>query len=60
MQFDTAVYRSANPLRGLKCALSVLGICSTDMTLPLQSYSQNERDQVEKYLQTVDVLKDPA
>lgn len=60
MQFDIAVYRSANPLRGLKCALSVLGICSTDMTPPLQSYSQKERDQVEKYLQTVDVLKDPA
>lgn len=60
MRFDIAVYRSANPLRGLKCALSVLGICSTDMTPPLQSYSQKERDQVEKYLQTVDVLKDPA
>jgi 2-dehydro-3-deoxy-D-pentonate aldolase len=60
MQFNTAVYRSANPLRGLKCALSILGICNTDLTLPLQPYSQNERDQVEKYLQTVDVLKDPA
>jgi len=60
VQFGTAVYRSANPLRGLKCALSVLGICSTDMTPPLQSYSQKEHDQVEKYLQTVDVLKDPA
>jgi 2-dehydro-3-deoxy-D-pentonate aldolase len=60
MQFDTAIYRSANPLRGLKCALSILGICGTDMTLPLQPYSQNERDQVENYLQTVDVLKDPA
>ena len=60
MQFDTAVYRSANPLRGIKCALSVLGICSTNMTLPLQPYSQNERDQAEKFLQTVDVFKDPA
>ena len=60
MQFDTAVYRSANPLRGIKCALSVLGICSTNMTLPLQPYSQNELDQVEKFLQTVDVFKDPA
>ena len=60
MQFDTGVFRSANPLRGLKCALSVLGICSTDMTQPLQPYSQNERDQVEKFLQTVDVFKDPA
>ena len=60
MQFDTAVYRSANPLRGLKCALSLVGMCGGDLTLPLQSYSQQERDQVQKYLQTVDVFKDPA
>jgi 4-hydroxy-tetrahydrodipicolinate synthase len=58
VQFDTAVYRSANPLRGLKCALSLLGICSSDLTLPLQPYSQEERDQVQKYLQTVDVLRE--
>jgi 4-hydroxy-tetrahydrodipicolinate synthase len=59
VQFDTAVYRSANPVRGLKCALSLLGISSSDLTPPLQPYSQDERDQVQKYLQTVDVLKDP-
>jgi 4-hydroxy-tetrahydrodipicolinate synthase len=60
VQFGTAVYRSANPLRGLKCALSVLGICNNNLTLPLQPYSQKERDQVEKYLQTVDLLNVPA
>ena len=63
MQFDNAVYRSArhssNPLRGLKCALSILGICSTDVTLPLRPYSSEERAQVEKYLQGVDVLTAP-
>jgi 4-hydroxy-tetrahydrodipicolinate synthase len=60
MQFDRAVYRSANPLRGMKCALSLLGICGGDLTSPLQPYSQQERDVVKKYLQTVDVLKDPV
>jgi 4-hydroxy-tetrahydrodipicolinate synthase len=60
MQFDRAVYHSANPLCGLKCALSLLGMCSSDLTPPLQTYSQQQRDQVEKYLQTVDVFKDPA
>jgi len=60
VQFDGAVYRSANPLRGIKCALSLLGICSNDLTPPLQPYSQQERDLVEKYLRTVDVLKNPA
>jgi 4-hydroxy-tetrahydrodipicolinate synthase len=58
VQFDTAVYRSANPVRGLKCALSLLGICSSDLTLPLQPHSQEERDQVQKYLQTVDVYRE--
>jgi 4-hydroxy-tetrahydrodipicolinate synthase len=60
MQFDRAIYHSANPLRGLKCALSLLEICSSDLTPPLQPYSQQERDLVAKYLGTVDVLKDPA
>jgi dihydrodipicolinate synthase/N-acetylneuraminate lyase len=60
MHFDRAVYRSANPLRGMKCALSLLGICGSDLTPPLQPYSQQERDVVKKYLQTVDVFKDPA
>jgi 4-hydroxy-tetrahydrodipicolinate synthase len=63
MQFDNAVYRSAhhpaNPLRGLKCALSILGICSTDLTPPLRPYSSEERELVEKYLQGVDVLAAP-
>jgi 4-hydroxy-tetrahydrodipicolinate synthase len=63
LQFDNAVYRSArhsaNPLRGLKCALSILGICSTDVALPLRPYSREEREQVEKYLQGVDVLSAP-
>jgi 4-hydroxy-tetrahydrodipicolinate synthase len=63
LQFDNAVYRSAqhpaNPLRGLKCALSILGICSADLSLPLRPYSREEREQVEKYLQGVDVLAAP-
>jgi 2-dehydro-3-deoxy-D-pentonate aldolase len=60
MQFDRAVYHSANPLCGLKCALSLLDICSNDLTPPLQPYSKLESDEVTKYLETVDVLKQPA
>jgi 4-hydroxy-tetrahydrodipicolinate synthase len=60
VEFDTAVYRSAahpaNPVRGLKCALSMMGICSSNLTLPLRPYSHEERDRVEKYLQGVDLL----
>jgi 4-hydroxy-tetrahydrodipicolinate synthase len=56
MQFASAVYRAPNPLRGLKCALSLLEICSDNLTPPLQLYSNQERDQVQNYLRTVDVL----
>lgn len=64
VQFDNAVYRAAahpaNPLRGLKCALSLMGICSDDLTLPLRPYSREERERVEKYLHQVDLLALPA
>lgn len=63
VQFDDAVYRSAdhatNPLRGLKCALSLLGICGTHLTPPLRPYSSHERNRVQEYLRGVDVLSAP-
>jgi 4-hydroxy-tetrahydrodipicolinate synthase len=63
VQFDTAVYRSANhpanPVRGLKCALSILGICGGGVTPPLPPYSRDERDCVEKYLRGVGLLSAP-
>lgn len=61
VQFDNAVYRSAaaNPVRGLKCALSLMGICSADLTPPLGPYTSKERELVEQYLRGVDVLSAP-
>jgi 4-hydroxy-tetrahydrodipicolinate synthase len=61
VQFDNAVYgdNAANPLCGLKCALSLMGICSTDLTPPLRAYSSKERDRVQQYLRGVDVLSAP-
>ena len=54
VRFDRVVYgcaeHNANPLRGLKCALSLLNICSDDLTPPFQPYVQNERAQVQDYL----------
>jgi 4-hydroxy-tetrahydrodipicolinate synthase len=58
IQFDNAVYRAAedphNPLRGLKAALSVMGICGTAMTPPLRPISNAERDGIGQYLQEVE------
>jgi 4-hydroxy-tetrahydrodipicolinate synthase len=58
IQFDNAVYRSAedphNPLRGLKAALSIMGICGVAMTPPLRPTSNAERDGIQRYLQEVE------
>ena len=61
VQFNDAIYRSAehNPLRGLKSALSVLGICGTHVTPPLRPYANAEQDRVQQYLLTVDVFAAP-
>jgi 4-hydroxy-tetrahydrodipicolinate synthase len=54
IEFDNAVYRSAedphNPLRGLKAALSIMGICGTAMNPPLRPISTREHDTIEQYL----------
>jgi 4-hydroxy-tetrahydrodipicolinate synthase len=59
IQFDNAVYRSAddpdNPLRGLKAALSILGICSAALTPPLRAISTGERERIQHYLRGVDL-----
>jgi 4-hydroxy-tetrahydrodipicolinate synthase len=56
IQFNNAVYRTAedphNPLRGLKAALSVMGICGTAMTPPLRPISTRERDGIQRYLES--------
>jgi dihydrodipicolinate synthase/N-acetylneuraminate lyase len=49
MAFGKAVNR-ANPLRGLKCGLGLLGICSSLLTEPLAPYSQEETESVERYI----------
>ena len=58
IQFDNAVYRVAedphNPLRGLKAALSIIGICGTAMTPPLRPISAMERDAIAQYLSGVE------
>jgi 4-hydroxy-tetrahydrodipicolinate synthase len=54
IQFDNALYRTAedphNPLRGLKAALSVMGICGEAMTPPLRPISTRERETIAQFL----------
>jgi 4-hydroxy-tetrahydrodipicolinate synthase len=37
-------------IKGLKCALSVAGICNDYMALPFRKYGKEERREIEKYL----------
>jgi 4-hydroxy-tetrahydrodipicolinate synthase len=63
VRFDNALYRSAdhaaNPVRGLKSALALMGICSADLTPPLRPYSSEEQARVQQYLRGVDPLSAP-
>jgi len=50
MAFGKAVNR-ANPLRGLKCGLELLGICSSLLTEPLAPYTEEESRSVAQYIE---------
>jgi 4-hydroxy-tetrahydrodipicolinate synthase len=58
IQFDNAVYRATedphNPLRALKAALSIIGICGEAMTPPLRPISTRERETIAQYLRGVE------
>jgi 4-hydroxy-tetrahydrodipicolinate synthase len=63
IQFNNAVYRAAedphNPLRALKAALSILGICGEPMTPPLRPISTRERETIAQYLRGVESTSAP-
>ncbi len=48
--FGRAIYHGNNPLRGLKCGLGLLGICSTTLSDPLADYSAEESTAVQQYI----------
>jgi len=58
IQFNNAVYRATedphNPLRALKAALSIMGICGEAMTPPLRPISTREREIIAQYLRGVE------
>ena len=48
--FGRAIYHGNNPLRGLKCGLQLLGICSGILSEPLADYSAEESAMVQQYI----------
>ncbi|MGE4587852.1 MAG: dihydrodipicolinate synthase family protein [Mangrovibacterium sp.] len=55
MQLNNTVYQVGNSysriVRGIKCGLSLMHICSEEMALPLFSFSREERAVIEEHIQ---------
>ncbi|MFW5774161.1 MAG: dihydrodipicolinate synthase family protein, partial [Tangfeifania sp.] len=59
MQISTTIYNVGNfgssYLKGLKCALSVLGLCSDFMAEPFHRFNEPERKKIEAALNALDL-----
>lgn len=44
-------------IKGIKCSLSLLGICNDAMAEPFHSFRQPERDQIKTHLQALNILQ---
>ena len=57
MQISTTVYRvgphDSSYLKGLKCAVSLMGICGDFMAEPFRSFGPDDREKVRKHLQAL-------
>lgn len=60
MQISSTIYRvnggASAYLRGLKCAVSLMGICADFMAEPFHSFSPEERQQVRKHMLRLGLL----
>ena len=54
MQISTTIYKvghhGSSYLKGLKCSLSVMGICDDFMAEPFHRFKEPERDKIIHYL----------
>jgi len=59
MQISSNVYSvgtyGSGYLQGLKCALSILGICNDVLASPHRSYGENEKEMIRKVLKNLDM-----
>ena len=61
MQISTSIYRvghyGSSYLKGLKCALSVMGICNDFMTEPFRKFKEPERQKIQQLLEELNYLE---
>lgn len=59
LQISSSLYTVGNSpasyLQGVKCALSVMGICNDTLALPYRSFGDEERKVIEKSLKQIDL-----
>ncbi len=60
MLLNDTVYRvgrhNSRVAKGIKCALSVMNICSDYMAMPLRRYGNDERGKIEQYIDEMKVI----
>jgi dihydrodipicolinate synthase/N-acetylneuraminate lyase len=60
MQVNSTIYSvgqyESSILKGIKCALSCMGICSDFMAEPFHRFRQAERDIIRRHLQELDIM----
>lgn len=61
MQISSTIYNvgsyGSSYLKGVKCALSVLGICSDFLATPFNKFDEEQRRQIEKAIDQLDLTK---
>jgi 4-hydroxy-tetrahydrodipicolinate synthase len=59
MKFSSTIYRvgryESSYLKGLKCALSCVGICSDFMAEPFHRFRQEEHERIEQYVKELGI-----
>jgi dihydrodipicolinate synthase/N-acetylneuraminate lyase len=59
MKFSTTIYKvgryESSYLKGLKCALACVGICSDFMAEPFHRFRQEEHDRIEQYVKELGI-----
>jgi dihydrodipicolinate synthase/N-acetylneuraminate lyase len=64
MKISTTIYSvgryNSSYLRGLKCALSCMGLCNDFLAEPFHRFSKKEHDQIHKHVQALELIPNKA
>ena len=58
--YSVGRYTSSSYLKGLKCALSCMGLCSDFLAEPFHRFRKKERDLVRRYVQELGIIEEQS